>query len=41
LKQCYIPEKSYIHVLQNSGHLGMLEEKEETNRILEKFLLSY
>lgn len=40
LKQCYIPEKSYIHILQNSGHLGMLEEKDESNRILEEFLLS-
>jgi pimeloyl-ACP methyl ester carboxylesterase len=40
LKQCYIPEKSYIHILQNSGHIGMLEEKDECNRILEEFLLS-
>jgi pimeloyl-ACP methyl ester carboxylesterase len=39
LKQCYLPEKSYIHILQKSGHMGMLEEKEESNRILEDFLL--
>lgn len=39
LKQCYLPGKSYIHILHNSGHMGMLEEKEESNRILEEFLL--
>ena len=38
LKQCYLPEKSYIHILQNSGHMGMLEEPEKSNQILEKFL---
>ena len=39
LKQCHLPEKSYIYVLQNSGHMGMLEEKDKCNAILEKFLL--
>lgn len=39
LKQCFLPVKSYIHVLQQSGHMGMMEEKENTNRILEEFLL--
>jgi pimeloyl-ACP methyl ester carboxylesterase len=39
LKQCYLPEKSYIHILQKSGHMGMLEEKDTCNGILEKFLL--
>ncbi len=38
LKQCYLPEKSYIHILPNAGHMGMLEEPEESNRILENFL---
>jgi len=38
LKQCHLPEKSYIHILQLSGHLGMLEETENSNRILEEFL---
>lgn len=40
LNQCHLPEKSYIHILQNSGHMGMLEETERCNRILEDFLLS-
>jgi pimeloyl-ACP methyl ester carboxylesterase len=38
LKQCHLPEKSYIYVLQNSGHMGMLEEKDKCNGILDKFL---
>ena len=38
LKQCHLPEKSYIHILQHSGHMGMLEEPEICNRFLEEFL---
>lgn len=38
LKQCHLPEKAYIHVLHESGHLGMLEETEKSNRILHNFL---
>jgi pimeloyl-ACP methyl ester carboxylesterase len=38
LKQCHLPRKSYIHVLQNSGHMGMLEEPERCNVILDTFL---
>ncbi len=39
LKQCHLPEKSYIHILRKSGHMGMLEEKDRCNEILEEFLL--
>lgn len=39
LEQCHLPGKSYIHLLQNSGHMGMLEEAEKVNLILENFLL--
>lgn len=39
LKQCQLPEKSYIHILHQSGHMGMLEEPEISNRFLEEFLL--
>jgi pimeloyl-ACP methyl ester carboxylesterase len=39
LKQCHLPEKSYFHVLKNSGHMGMIEEAQNANRILEEFLL--
>ena len=39
LQQSHLPEKSYIHILQHSGHMGMLEEPVTSNSILEKFLL--
>jgi len=38
LKQCHLPEKSYIHVLHQSGHMGMLEEPDKCNHILQIFL---
>ncbi|MGH2552479.1 MAG: alpha/beta fold hydrolase [Chitinophagaceae bacterium] len=38
LQQCHLPEKSYIYILRNSGHMGMLEEKDVCNMNLEKFL---
>ena len=38
LTQCHLPEKSYIHVLKKSGHMGMMEEPENANLILEEFL---
>ncbi len=38
LKQAYLPEKSYIHILHQSGHMGMLEEPLKSNQILKKFL---
>lgn len=39
LEQSHLPEKSYIHILQNSAHLGMLEEFESCIRFLDEFLL--
>ncbi len=39
LKQSHLSEKSYIHILRKSGHMGMLEEPGASNRILDKFLL--
>lgn len=39
MKQCHLPEKSYIHVLRASGHMGMMEEPETSNKALEEFLL--
>ncbi len=38
LKQCHLPEKSYIHILKKSGHMGMMEEPEIANRVLLEFL---
>ncbi len=34
LQQCYLPSISHIHILRNSGHMGMLEEAEKVNHIL-------
>jgi pimeloyl-ACP methyl ester carboxylesterase len=38
LKQTHLPEKSYIHILHQSGHMGMLEEPDTSTHILKKFL---
>jgi pimeloyl-ACP methyl ester carboxylesterase len=38
LEQCYIPSVSHIKILQNSGHMGMWEEKNKTNSFLLQFL---
>jgi pimeloyl-ACP methyl ester carboxylesterase len=39
LRQCHLPEKSYIHILHHSGHMGMMEEADISNRMLKNFLL--
>ena len=38
LQQSHLPEKAYIHLLPHSGHMGMLEEPDTCNRILDEFL---
>lgn len=38
LEQCHLPEKSYIHILRQSGHMGMMEEAGKSNIAMEKFL---
>lgn len=38
LQQCHLPEKCYFHILEKSGHLGMMEQPEDSNRILYDFL---
>ena len=38
LKQCYLPYISYISILRNSAHMGMLEETGKVNETLAKFL---
>jgi pimeloyl-ACP methyl ester carboxylesterase len=38
LKQCHLPHLSYIHILNKSGHMGMLEEGEKSNELLNQFL---
>lgn len=38
LEQSHLPSCSYIHILRNSAHMGMLEEGQEANNILANFL---
>ena len=38
LKQCSIPEFSYIYICVHSGHMGMLEEPEFCLKALQEFL---
>ncbi|MGZ5220024.1 MAG: alpha/beta fold hydrolase [Chitinophagaceae bacterium] len=38
LKLSHLPEKSYIHILHQSGHMGMLEEENKSNELIKKFL---
>ena len=38
LKQCYLPGQSHVHILSQSGHMGMWEETDKANAILLSFL---
>jgi pimeloyl-ACP methyl ester carboxylesterase len=38
LQLCFLPQLSYIHILENSGHMGMIEETSEANTILLNYL---
>jgi pimeloyl-ACP methyl ester carboxylesterase len=38
LQQCHLPRISYIHILTHSAHMGMIEESNLCNVILDRFL---
>jgi pimeloyl-ACP methyl ester carboxylesterase len=38
LRQSHLPSISHIHILQRSAHMGMLEEPDQSNRLLQSFL---
>ncbi len=38
LKQVRLPEVSYIHIIEDTGHMSMLEAPEKLNRILKQFV---
>lgn len=40
LRQSHLPAHAYIHILRNSGHMGMKEETAGVNLILAQFLQS-
>ncbi|MBV9961896.1 MAG: alpha/beta hydrolase, partial [Parafilimonas sp.] len=37
LKQSHLPEIAYIHIIENAGHMSMLEAPGKLNSILENF----
>ncbi len=40
MQQCYLPNISYIHILRNSAHMGMLEEAEKVNQAIFQLISS-
>jgi pimeloyl-ACP methyl ester carboxylesterase len=38
LQQSYLPQKSHVHILRQSAHMGMWEEPQKANAILLDFL---
>ena len=38
LQQCHLPDLSYTLILEDSGHMGMLEEAEKSSRFIENYL---
>ena len=40
LQQCHLPMQSYVHILDQSAHMGMWEEKVKSNSILLDFLVN-
>lgn len=38
LQQCHLPSISSVHILENSGHMGMWEEEKSSNTFLQQFL---
>ena len=41
LQQCYLPDQSYVTILEQSAHMGMWEEAEKGNKVLFNFLFDY
>jgi pimeloyl-ACP methyl ester carboxylesterase len=37
LQQCHLPKHSIVHFLEGTGHMGMIEKKQETIKILIHF----
>jgi pimeloyl-ACP methyl ester carboxylesterase len=38
LKQCHLPRRSHVHLFENSGHMGMVEEAERANGVVGEYL---
>lgn len=39
LQQCHLPALSYVHILKESGHMGMLEQVTDSNKYLLDYIL--
>lgn len=38
LQQCHMPSIAYIHILEDAGHMGMIEAGDKAGHILDNFL---
>ncbi len=38
LEQSHLPQLSHVHILRNSGHMGMWEEPKSVNKLLQDYL---
>jgi pimeloyl-ACP methyl ester carboxylesterase len=38
LKQCHLPRRSHVHLFENSGHMGMVEEAARANEVVGEYL---
>jgi pimeloyl-ACP methyl ester carboxylesterase len=38
LRQCHLPVISHVHILKDSAHMGMIEQKDKTSVIIKDFL---
>lgn len=40
LKQVHMPKQAFVYLLENSGHMGMIEEVEKVNSLLNEYLVN-
>ncbi len=40
MQQVHLPQLSYIHILENAGHMGMIEEPDQSNAFLKEFIVA-
>ena len=41
LKQSHMPKQAFVYLLENSGHMGMIEEVEKANFLLNEYLVNF
>jgi pimeloyl-ACP methyl ester carboxylesterase len=41
LQQCHMPSIAHIHILQDAGHMGMMEDSDRAGHILDNFTKDY